>query len=212
MGNSIHFWLANRKYLDMRGTPTPNLQIHAECSNHLSYLGQTFAVPYIWILALAPGAGGGGNSLFTLAGSSTIFMGYFFSSTNTKTIFCGIKTTNSYRIRSFRPQFSAASGTPPSFFGPSTPPGSGSIDIFVVKLSFEMLTAHRQQHSLSTHERMFLWKCQSFRNTDKRTNLVDSRVITGPLWQIVWWQKDHFDIGKGDKMTTLEDSDKIPLW
>ena len=71
---------------------------------------------------------------FTLAGSSTIFLGYFFSSTNTKTIFCGIKTTNSYRIRSFRPQisffprsfwvqFSAASGTPPSFFGPSTPPG-----------------------------------------------------------------------------------------
>ena len=71
---------------------------------------------------------------FTLAGSSTIFLGYFFSSTNTKTIFCGIITTNSYRIRSFRPQisffprsfwvqFSAASGTPPSFFGPSTPPG-----------------------------------------------------------------------------------------
>ena len=71
--------------------------------------------------------------LFTLAGSSTIFLGYFFSSTNTKTIFSGIKTTISYRIRSFRPQisffprsfwvqFSAASGTPPSFFGPSTPP------------------------------------------------------------------------------------------
>ena len=70
---------------------------------------------------------------FTLAGSSTIFLGYFFSSTNTKTIFWGIKTTNSYRIRSFRPQisffprsfwvqFSAASGTSPSFFGPSTPP------------------------------------------------------------------------------------------
>ena len=32
---------------------------------------------------------------FTLAGSSTIFLGYFFSSTNTKTIFWGIKTTNS---------------------------------------------------------------------------------------------------------------------
>ena len=74
---------------------------------------------------------------FTLAGSSTIFLGYFFSSTNTKTIFWGIKTTNSYRIRSFRPQisffprsfwvqFSAASGTPPSFFGPSTPPGGVS--------------------------------------------------------------------------------------
>ena len=97
----------------------------------------------------SPGGGGGGGGtpyvmgdtyvprfwppFFTLAGSSTIFLGYFFSSTNTKTIFCGIKTTNSYRIRSFRPQisffprsfwvqFSAASGTPPSFFGPSTPP------------------------------------------------------------------------------------------
>ena len=55
--------------------------------------------------------------------------GVFFSSTNTKTIFWGIKTTNSYRIRSFRPQISffprsfwvqvsAASGTPPSVFGP----------------------------------------------------------------------------------------------
>ena len=32
---------------------------------------------------------------FTLAGSSTIFLGYFFSSTNTKTIFWGTKTTNS---------------------------------------------------------------------------------------------------------------------
>ena len=99
------------------------------------------------LLKGAPGPGGGtpyvmGDTyvprfwppFFTLAGSSTIFLGYFFSSTNTKTIFCGIKTTNSYRIRSFRPQisffprsfwvqFSAASGTPPSFFGPSTPPG-----------------------------------------------------------------------------------------
>ena len=25
-----------------------------------------------------------------------------------------------------------------------------------------MLTVHRQQHSFSTHEQMFLWKCQSF--------------------------------------------------
>ena len=70
----------------------------------------------------------------TFWGLNSIFLGYFFSSTNTKTIFWGIKTTNSYRIRSFRPQisffprsfwvqFSAASGTPPSVFGPSTPPG-----------------------------------------------------------------------------------------
>ena len=38
------FW--DRKYLDLRGTRTPNLRIHAECSNLLSYQGQTFAVPW----------------------------------------------------------------------------------------------------------------------------------------------------------------------
>ena len=37
------FW--DRKCLDLRGIRTPNLRIHAECSNHLSYQGQTFAVP-----------------------------------------------------------------------------------------------------------------------------------------------------------------------
>ena len=72
---------------------------------------------------------------FTLAGSSTIFLGYFFSSTNSKAIFWGTKTTNFYKNRSFWPQiqffpqsfwvqFSAASGTPPSVFRPSTPPGT----------------------------------------------------------------------------------------
>ena len=91
-------------WFDARGGGTPYV------------MGDTY-VPRFW------------PPFFTLAGSSTIFLGYFFSSTNTKTIFCGIKTTNSYRIRSFRPQvsffprsfwvqFSAASGTPPSFFGP----------------------------------------------------------------------------------------------
>ena len=38
------FW--DRKCLDLRGTRTPKLWIHAECSNHLSNQGQTFAVPY----------------------------------------------------------------------------------------------------------------------------------------------------------------------
>ena len=33
---------------------------------------------------------------------------------------------------------------------------------FKVNLTFEMLTVHGQQHSFSTHEQMFLWKCQSF--------------------------------------------------
>ena len=74
----------------------------------------------------------------TFWGLNSIFWGYFLSSTNTKTIFWGIKTTNSYRIRSFWPQipffprsfwveFSAASGTPPSVFGPSTPPPSSRL-------------------------------------------------------------------------------------
>ena len=38
------FW--DRKCLDLWGTRPPNLRIHAECPNHLSYQGQTFAVPY----------------------------------------------------------------------------------------------------------------------------------------------------------------------
>ena len=38
---SQSFW--DRKCLDLRGTWTPNLRIHAECSNLLSYQGQTFA-------------------------------------------------------------------------------------------------------------------------------------------------------------------------
>ena len=33
----------------VRGTRTPNLRIHAECSNLLSCQGQTFAVPCIYI-------------------------------------------------------------------------------------------------------------------------------------------------------------------
>ena len=45
--------LWDRKCLDLRGSQTPNLRIHAECSNHLSYRGQIFAVPCCWILALA---------------------------------------------------------------------------------------------------------------------------------------------------------------
>ena len=36
------------------------------------------------------------------------------------------------------------------------------VSIFEVKLTFKMLTVRRQQHSFSTHKRMFLWKCQSF--------------------------------------------------
>ena len=39
--------------LQARATRTHNLRIHAESSNHLSYQGQTSAVPCSWILALA---------------------------------------------------------------------------------------------------------------------------------------------------------------
>ena len=68
----------------------PQLRIHAECSNYLSYQGQTFvAVSCFLILAL----------------------GYKF---------------------------------------------------FLVKLTFGMLTVRGQQRSFSTHERIFLWNCQSF--------------------------------------------------
>ena len=51
LGKCQSFW--DRKCLDLRGTRTPNLWIHAECSNLLSYQGQTFAVPCCWILVLA---------------------------------------------------------------------------------------------------------------------------------------------------------------
>ena len=39
-------------YYYLRGTRIPYLRIHAECSNRLSYQGQTFAVPCFWILTL----------------------------------------------------------------------------------------------------------------------------------------------------------------
>ena len=50
------FW--DRKCLDLRKTRTPDLWIHAECSNHLSYQGQTFAVPYFF------NTGSGGIDIF----------------------------------------------------------------------------------------------------------------------------------------------------
>ena len=43
------FW--DRKCIDLRRTRTPNLRIHAECSNLLSYQGQTFAMIAIFILS-----------------------------------------------------------------------------------------------------------------------------------------------------------------
>ena len=46
------FW--DRKCLDLRTTRTPSLRIHAECSNYLSYQGQTFFCP----MFLNTGSGG----------------------------------------------------------------------------------------------------------------------------------------------------------
>ena len=40
--------------------------------------------------------------------------------------------------------------------------GSGSTNIWEVKLTFEMLTGRGQQHSFSTQKRMFLWKYRNF--------------------------------------------------
>ena len=34
--------------------------------------------------------------------------------------------------------------------------------IFEAELTFEMFTVRGRQHSFSTHERVFSWKCQSF--------------------------------------------------
>ena len=73
------------------------------------------------------------SPFLTFWGLNTIFLGYFFSSINSKAIFWGTKTTNFCKNRSFWPQiqffprsfwvqFSAATGTPPSVFRPSTPP------------------------------------------------------------------------------------------
>ena len=118
-------------------------------------------------------------SFLTFWGLNSIFWGYFFSSTNTKTIFWGIKTTNSYRIRSFRPQISffprsfwvqvsAASGTPPSVFGPSTPPGGDhgmccssdwghSIDIGTVNLWYQLLKDLLGKHCILVCCQAFSW-------------------------------------------------------
>ena len=50
---------------------------------------------------------------------------------------------------------------------------------FWTKLTFEMLTVRGKQHSFSTHERMFMWKCQSF--SDRKC--LDLRGTRTPnLW------------------------------
>ena len=104
------FW--DRKCVNLRGTRTPNLRIHVECSNHLTYQGQTFAVTCLWILGLAVNC-----CAFIIVWDAITLISTFVN---------------------------------------------GGIDIFEVKLTFEMLTVRGQQHSFSTYGWMFLWKCQSF--------------------------------------------------
>ena len=84
--------------------------------------------------------------------------------------------------------------------------GSGGIDIFEVKLTFEMLTVRGQQHSFSTHERMFLWNWQSFWDrkcldlTGTRTpnflihtecfNLLSDQTFAVPCFEHwLWWYR-----------------------
>ena len=108
------FW--ERRCFDLRGTP--NLLIHAECSNHLGYQGQTI---------------------------------------------CCLMFLNT---------------------------DSGGMDIFEVKLTFEMLTVRWQQNSFSTHERMFLWKCQIFWDRKcldlrgNRTTTFGFMLSTPTIWAI----------------------------
>ena len=60
---------------------------------------------------------------------------------------------------------------------------SGCIDIFVVKLRYEMLTVRGQQHSFSTYERMLLRKC-IFLNHEYATWL--NRICAMYVLLIVW--------------------------
>ena len=120
-----HAWLITVIHL-----PMPAAGPHASHVGHTGGGGGGGGTPYVMGDTYVPRFW---PPFFTLAGSSTIFLGYFFSSTNSKAIFWGTKTTNFYKNRSFWPQiqffprsfwvqFSAASGTPPSVFRPSTPP------------------------------------------------------------------------------------------
>ena len=90
-------------------------------------------------------------------------------------------------------------------------------EIFVVKLIFEMLTVCGQQHSFSTHEQMFLWKCQCFwerkylnlRGTQtpnlrihaeysnhlSRARHLLSHAFKYWLWQYKYFENANYDVG-----------------
>ena len=71
----------------------------------------------------------------------------------------------------------------------------GGIAILEVKLTFEMLAVYGQQHSLSTHGRVFLWKCQSFWD---RICLDLRGTLTPKLWIHAFNDLIHRDL---DNMT-----------
>ena len=142
---------------------------------------------------------------FTLAGSSTIFLGYFFSSTNSKAIFWGTKTTNFYKNRSFWPQiqffprsfwvqFSAASGTPPSVFRPSTPPPG------VIPLKICVTTILLLLHCVVTNILVHLFSSRvtpklvaDFASRDTSSSATKSLVFASVFmlthWTLTKWQQ-----------------------
>ena len=65
--------------------------------------------------------------------------------------------------------------------------GSGGFDIFKVNLTSELVTVRGQQHSFSTHERMFLWKCQSFWESS------ESEVAVRAIWTFYHTISQHRD-------------------
>ena len=68
-------------------------------------------------------------------------------STQERVFLCEVKVSKFLRQKMSRPEGDS---------NPQPPTGSGDIDIIEVKLTFEMLPVRGQQHSFSTHERVFL--------------------------------------------------------
>ena len=64
-------------------------------------------------------------------------------------------------------------------------------------MKFELLTAHGQQHSFWTHERMFLWKCQSFwdrKCLDPRRTRTPNPLINGECCNHLSYQGQTFAV------------------
>ena len=147
------FW--DREYLDLKGTRTPNLRIHAECSNILSYQGQTFASPCFWTLAVAVQIFLSKVNIWNVnCARATAFIfdkwtGVLVKESKIWDKKCldlsGLEASNlrihaeCSNLLSYRGQTFAV----PCFFNT----GSGGIDSFKAKLAFELLTVRGHQHS-----------------------------------------------------------------